>query len=177
MPYNLPDVLARKGERLYFVEGEAGVNRCKALGLRCTCIQGQFWTDDVCQFFVDEPDVCLFMDNDDAGHKNTERALEWLAKVGAKVRVPVLPDLAPRAGLDDWLATHTVDELKVICDATPVSGLNITPYNFPDETSLPMWDFMLGTHLLRGTVSGTAAMGGTGRSQPRHRGGNGAGAV
>src|SRR5262249_16973591 len=38
------------------------------------------------------------------------------------------------------------------------------PHDFPDEETIPMWDFFYGKHLLRGTVSGTAATGGTGKS-------------
>jgi hypothetical protein len=38
------------------------------------------------------------------------------------------------------------------------------PHNFPDETTLPLWDFLYGKHLLRRTVAGTAAMSGTGKS-------------
>jgi hypothetical protein len=38
------------------------------------------------------------------------------------------------------------------------------PHNFPDETTLPLWDFLYGRHLLRRTVAGTAAMSGTGKS-------------
>ena len=38
------------------------------------------------------------------------------------------------------------------------------PYDFPDETTLPLWDFLYGTHLMRGEVGGTAAMGGMGKT-------------
>jgi hypothetical protein len=38
------------------------------------------------------------------------------------------------------------------------------PHNFPDEATLPLWDFLYGRHLLRRTVAGTAAMSGTGKS-------------
>jgi hypothetical protein len=37
-------------------------------------------------------------------------------------------------------------------------------HNFPDEAKMPVWDFLYGKHLLRRTVSATAAMGGTGKS-------------
>jgi hypothetical protein len=38
------------------------------------------------------------------------------------------------------------------------------PYAFPAETAIPQYDWLLGRHLLRGEVSGTAATGGTGKS-------------
>lgn len=37
-------------------------------------------------------------------------------------------------------------------------------HTFPDEASLPRYAWLYGRHLLRGTVAGTAAMGGTGKS-------------
>ena len=37
-------------------------------------------------------------------------------------------------------------------------------YDFPEEQSLPMWDFIYIPHLLRGEASGTAAAGGIGKS-------------
>ena len=37
-------------------------------------------------------------------------------------------------------------------------------YDFPSEATLEMWDFLYGRHLLRGEVSGTAAMGGIGKT-------------
>ena len=40
----------------------------------------------------------------------------------------------------------------------------IEPYSFPPEETLSRYEWLLGKHLLRGTVSGTAAMGGTGKS-------------
>jgi RecA-family ATPase len=42
--------------------------------------------------------------------------------------------------------------------------LTLEPHAFPDEASIPPWDFLYGRHLLRGTVSCTAAMGSTGKS-------------
>ena len=42
--------------------------------------------------------------------------------------------------------------------------INLEPHAFPDEASIARWDFLYGRHLLRGTVSATAAMGSTGKS-------------
>lgn len=46
-------------------------------------------------------------------------------------------------------------------DAEDITG---EPYDFPDETTLPRWDFLYGTHLMRGEVAGTAAAGGRGKT-------------
>ena len=40
----------------------------------------------------------------------------------------------------------------------------LQPHDFPDEKTIPKWDFLYGRHLLRKTVSGTAAMGSTGKT-------------
>jgi hypothetical protein len=42
--------------------------------------------------------------------------------------------------------------------------ITLQPHAFPDEASIARWDFSYGRHLLRGTVSGTVAMGSTGKS-------------
>ena len=48
--------------------------------------------------------INVVMDNDDAGREATRKAIEQLIKAGAAtIRVPLLPDLGPRQGLDDWL--------------------------------------------------------------------------
>ena len=107
------------------------------------------------------------MDNDDAGRESTKKAIEQLIKAGAKtVRVPLLPDLEPRQGLDDWLRSHTVQEYQeIIARTVPrYSALNLEPYSFPAEKDILTYDWLHRAHLIRGEVSGTAATGGTGKS-------------
>jgi hypothetical protein len=55
--------------------------------------------------------------------------------------------------------------LKVL-NALPPNKNKITaePYNFPAEGTLRRYDWLLGRHLLRHEVAGSAAMGGTGKS-------------
>ena len=124
VPYNLPHIIATKGTGpLAIVEGEKGADEIRdKYGIRVTCVQGQNWTEEVADFFVGE-DVILALDADDAGRKNTERALHWLTKVGASVRIPVLPGLGRKEGLDDWFRTHSIDEYKTIVGKTkPLPG-------------------------------------------------------
>jgi hypothetical protein len=164
VPYRLPEMLARVDEDITLVEGEKGAIAAAKAGLLATCVQGQNWTEDVAQFFAGRP-VNVAMDNDDAGRDNKKEALYWLAKVNAIVRVPELPNLKPRQGLDDWLAKHSVEEYRDLIAKTPIVGqINVVPHSFPDERTLERDDWLYGKHLLRGTVSGTAAFGGTGKS-------------
>jgi RecA-family ATPase len=117
VPYNLAAMLANPNDEIAFQEGEKGVEAAKRVGLLSACVQGQNWTDDVAQFYANRI-VNITMDNDDAGRANTLRALEWLHKVGATVRIIQLPNLAPRAGLDDWLAEHSVEEFRALVSNT-----------------------------------------------------------
>jgi hypothetical protein len=43
-------------------------------------------------------------------------------------------------------------------------ALILQPHSFPNERTIPQWEFLYGRHLLRRTVSGTAAMGATGKT-------------
>ena len=89
VPYNLPELLARPDDDIELVEGEKAVELIKNQAWLATCVQGQFWTDDVVRFFAGR-NVNSNMDNDDAGRKNTEKAIQWLTKAGAKtIRVPL----------------------------------------------------------------------------------------
>jgi AAA domain/Bifunctional DNA primase/polymerase, N-terminal len=45
-----------------------------------------------------------------------------------------------------------------------IDELTLEPHAFPDEASIKRWDFVYGRHLLRETVSATAAMGSAGKS-------------
>jgi hypothetical protein len=45
-----------------------------------------------------------------------------------------------------------------------IDELTLEPHDFPDEASIRRWDFLYGRHLLRQTVSATAAMGSAGKS-------------
>ena len=168
VPYNLPELSKRPDDPITLVEGEKGVDFLKGKGILASCVQGQNWSNDVVRPFAGRI-VNIAMDNDDAGRENVKDAVEWLGKIGATIRVIRLPGLAPENGLDDWLASHEVAEYNEIVAETkaelPRYGKIIaTPYQFPPEEDIARYDWLLGQHLLRGETSGTAAMGGTGKS-------------
>jgi AAA domain/Bifunctional DNA primase/polymerase, N-terminal len=63
------------------------------------------------------------------------------------------------------------DLMKMVSDARGGAGkapagisITATAHNFPEASTIAPWDWLYGRHILRGTVSGTAAMGGTGKS-------------
>jgi len=151
-PYNLPELVRRKAEPIVLCEGEKGANRAKKAGLLATCVQGQRWTDNVAAYFADR-DVIILPNRDEAGEKNTEKALKILAKVGARTRIVRRPGLKWREDEHDWLeAGHTKEELLALAAAAPLSGLGALtapPHPFPDEAKIPMWEFLYGHHLMR----------------------------
>ena len=162
VPYNLPDLVKRSTERVTRSRARRASKNSDPKGLLGSCVQGQNWTDDVAQFYAGR-EVILAMDNDDAGRENTEIAREELAKVGARVRIVSLPGLGPRKGLDDSLEDHTVEEFWAIVTKTPIVG-RAEPHAFPAEEENPRYEWLLGKHVLRGEVAGSAAQGGTGKS-------------
>ena len=75
--YNLPELIKRFDEDVEWVEGEKGVEACKAQGLLATCVQGQNWTDE-CAEPAAGRNINIVMDNDDAGRESTKKAIEQL---------------------------------------------------------------------------------------------------
>lgn len=165
LPYNLPELIKRSTEPIVLCEGEKAANRALKDGLLATVVHGQHWDDRIADCFADR-DVYIVQDNDDAGKENTAEALARLVKVAARPRVLQLTGLARHGDLYDWLeADHNVGELLALVEHLPVHGkINIKPHQFPDERNLPPWQWVYGTHLLRGDVAVTTAMGGTGKS-------------
>jgi hypothetical protein len=162
VPYNWPELVARPNEPIDLTEGEKAVAYLKSKGLLATCVQGQNWTEDVAAPFAGRT-VNIVMDNDDAGRANLADALHWLSKVGAKVRVPALPDLKAKQGLDDWLETHSVEEYHAIVAATPIVG-ELTTFPDLDPTKLPLRAWLYGSIYMRQFSSLTVANGGVGKS-------------
>jgi Bifunctional DNA primase/polymerase, N-terminal len=62
---------------------------------------------------------------------------------------------SPRQAETKKLRAKTADQYDVITGGA---------YDFPDEVTLERWDWLYGRHLLRSEVSGTAAMGGIGKT-------------
>ena len=88
----------------------------------------------------------------------------------ADVRLVSFRELAEHGDVTDWLQTgrHTLADLLERAAKAPRFGeISAEPYVFPEEADIPAWDFLYSRHLLRGEVSGSAAMGGTGRARFR----------
>jgi hypothetical protein len=109
--YRLHDVLAaiRRGEVLHVVEGEKKAHALHALGLVATCNDsgaGQF-TREHAESLRGARRVIVWADNDEPGKAHAQQAAQLLREAGVRdVRLPALPGLKHREGLDDWLARN-----------------------------------------------------------------------
>jgi Bifunctional DNA primase/polymerase, N-terminal/AAA domain/Primase C terminal 2 (PriCT-2) len=79
-------------------------------------------------------------------------------KPRGEVNIGTLFYLAEKAS-PDWLERARPAEPQ-----KTAFTITAAPYAFPAETSIPQYDWLLGRHLLRGEVAGSAATGGTGKS-------------
>jgi hypothetical protein len=85
------------------------------------------------------------------------------------LRVPI-KDIAERNNPDefteacDWLRKQLGDDDEEDEQENEDKLLAAKPYDFPAEEALERYDWLLGRHLLRDEVAGSAAMGGTGKS-------------
>jgi hypothetical protein len=164
VPYRLPELLQRRGEPVVLCEGEKAVNRALEAGLRATCAHGQKWTDEVTAFLAGE-EVIILPDNDSAGEKNTEKALEWLSKVGAKLKVLKLPGLKPRADLYDWLeAGGNKDQLYALAAQTHAVGVRATPAQWIAPETIPARRWLYRPCYIRQFVSVFVGPGGSSKT-------------
>jgi hypothetical protein len=166
VPYRWRALIQRATDDVFYCEGEKNADLLCDKGLLASTNASQKWDRTIADAYANR-NVFVLADADDKGEENALRAEQWLRGVNAAVRIVRLPGLLRSEDVSDWLTKHGhgVEELIEICRQTPVEGTIATrPHDFPAEETIPMWDFLYGKHLLRGTVSGTAAMGSTGKS-------------
>jgi hypothetical protein len=164
VPYRWTDLIARPDEQVFFCEGEKDADRLASLGLLATTVAGQKWSEIVADALTDR-DVIIMEDNDEAGRANVQKSIDALGDRARSIKVIRLPGLKYKQDVSDWLdAGHTKEELLAFVANVKPTGVSVGPYQLPDEKDIALWDWLYGKHLLRGTVSGTAASGGTGKS-------------
>ena len=174
VPYRLPEILANPGQTIHLVEGEKSADYLRSLGLLATTAPGggpNFPLSDEFAVWFDGQKVRAYPDNDAAGKKWAERVAQRLPDA----EIIWLPDQAPKAGADDWLAKgRTVDDLinatsaaddVGTADATPGPVIIApTPFEWCDPASIPPREWVYDTHLIRKFVSLTVSPGGLGKS-------------
>jgi hypothetical protein len=120
--YRLDELAEQR--RVYLVEGEKDVDNLRAAGLTATTTPSgvESWRDEYAEQIrasgVEE--VIALPDNDEPGLAYVQRAAAALVRLGVAVRIVVLPGLAPKGDVSDWLdAGHTAEELRALADAAP----------------------------------------------------------
>ncbi len=190
--YNWPAVIrAGPGATVLVAEGEKNADDLIKCGLLATTVISHKWSDE-CVAALTGYDIIVLADHDKDGERDANKAYGLLSKVAKTIRVvPFLhlwkhltpeqrcplprnplqnPDQyhEPPATYDvsNWLDHGgNAEKLIEICRELPADGTIVAgPHEFPNEAAIPLFDWSYGKHLLRETASGTAAMGGTGKS-------------
>ncbi len=120
--YRLPELLASPDARVFVVEGERCADSLRALGLVATTSDGGAgkWCADH-TVHLEGRSVVLLPDNDRPGADHMEQVGRALLGVATDLRTVVLPRLAYKDDVIDWLALgHTVDQLSALADRAPV---------------------------------------------------------
>ena len=177
--YNWPAIMrAGPGATVFVTEGEKNADHLVKAGLLATTVLSHKWTDE-CIAALNGYEVIILADHDKDGLRIASEAQASLSRIAKTIRVVpcahlwkhLAPERAAKepglnADVSDWLE-YGGDPAKLIdiCRELPAVGaITAEPHNFPPEASIPQWEFLYGTHLLRKTVAGTAATGATGKS-------------
>jgi len=119
--YRLPEVLGRREEAVYLVEGEKDADALAAQGLLATTNPGGAgkWRDEFAEPLRGR-DVVILPDNDDAGRRHAREVASSLAGAASSVKVVELTGLPQKGDVSDWLAAgHSPDELASLVEKEP----------------------------------------------------------
>ena len=148
VPYRWQGLAARPNDDVFVTEGEKDADRLADLGLLATTVAGQNWSD-AAAMALQNRNVFVLEDNDQEGRDNATASAEVLQGVAKSIRIVRLPGLDHKQDVSDWLdAGHTTEELTACCQSAPTWGVSTEPHDFPDETTLELWDWLYGKHLL-----------------------------
>ena len=161
VPYRLPELLAADPKAIVWIpEGEKDVGRLAALGLVATCnaMGAGKWRREHGEHFSGRR-VVVLPDNDSPGRKHGQQVAASLQGVAASVKVLVLPGLADKQDVSDWLDSGgTVGELIRLANACQewVAGQQApdeTPALDPDKYTTGTPEIVMASTLTRKEVS------------------------
>lgn len=116
--YHLDEIVARPGERVYFVEGEKVADYLRGLGVLATCTPGG--SNGALDWREFTPlagrEVVVCPDNDDPGRKYAKKVLDKLRQIGPPAKSFVLetPTVLKGGDLFDWGRSRSeLDELAL----------------------------------------------------------------
>jgi hypothetical protein len=174
--YNWPALIKLHKVPVHVMESEHNADALNRRGLLAIAVLSHKWTPELAAMLYGR-ECFIYEDHGDTGRKIAAAAYKELSKftnrasiISAEHLWNHLPSGHPAVrnedDVEEWLeygGDHS--KLIAICREVPAEGVITTePHNFPEESTIPMWDWIYKKHLLRGTVAGTAAMGGTGKS-------------
>jgi putative DNA primase/helicase len=117
--YRLPELLASPDATVFVTEGEKDADNLTKLGLTATTGIGGSgkWRAEYAEVLQGR-DVVILPDNDAPGTAHAEAAARSLRGVAASVRVLMLPDLAHKGDVSDWIeAGGTKAELEWLVES------------------------------------------------------------
>lgn len=119
--YRLPQLIkaVKKGEPVYYCEGEKDVDTMTRLGLTATTAGGaQDWKREYASYFTGAR-VTILSDNDEAGKKLASRVANDLKNFAHSIKV-VNPSNKYKGDVTDYIEEgHTVEELKALIKRAP----------------------------------------------------------
>jgi hypothetical protein len=114
VPYRLPELTegVASGHPIFIVEGEGKVEALTSIGIVATTNAGGAgkWLPEFNEYLRDA-DVLLLPDNDEPGWRHVNDIAASLVGVAARTRVVMLPGLAEKGDVRDWLAAGGTREL------------------------------------------------------------------
>jgi hypothetical protein len=174
--YNWPRIMRTgPGATVFVCEGETNAEALIKAGLLATTVLSHAWTQE-CVTALAGRHLIILQDHDENGERLATIAQKKLAPVAASTRIVSAPHLwkhlvnnralKPGDDVQNWIELGgDPKQLLDICRKVPAEGIiTVKPYQFPAEADIPPWQWLYGRILLRGEVTGTAAMGGTGKS-------------
>ncbi|BCK77367.1 phage/plasmid primase P4 [Acetobacter aceti NRIC 0242] len=108
--YRLPEIITKKDELVFVVEGEKDVDALFNIGLLATCNAGgaaksgqkSKWRNDYTHSLKGR-DVVVLPDNDEAGEAHATSIAKALSEVSSSVKIVRLPGLPAKGDVSDWL--------------------------------------------------------------------------
>ncbi len=124
VPYRLPELIeaVAANHPILIVEGETKVDALAAIGVVATCNAGGAgkWPPEFGQLYLRGANVVLCPDNDEPGFKHINDVGVSLVGVAACTRVLILPGLAAKHDVKDWLAAGgTREQLDALLENAP----------------------------------------------------------
>ena len=140
VPYRLPELLAGIADKatVWITEGEKDADRLAAEGLTATTNEAGAanWRQEHASF-LQEAEVIIVEDNDDAGRERTEKVARSLLGIATSIKVVRFPDLPPHSDVSDWLDQGgSVERLCEIAGEAPEWNPATEALEFDHEVEL-----------------------------------------